>query len=167
MESWLFFLMKARKLFVLRFLCLCLWLRLLLLNRHRVIDLRLFGGRLMQWIDVVAGVVARRHSGCEVTTASVDQLEFQAPAFVNDTIAMEGRITHVGRTSMEVRVDTFVESLGGERRQVNRAYLVMVALDPKTHKPTPVPSLLLETEEDFAEWEAGNLRAKARKARRG
>lgn len=127
---------------------------------------RLFGGRLMQWIDVVAGVVARRHSGCEVTTASVDQLEFQAPAFVNDTIAMEGRITHVGRTSMEVRVDTFVESLGGERRQVNRAYLVMVALDPKTHKPTPVPSLLLETEEDFAEWEAGNLRAKARKARR-
>lgn len=122
---------------------------------------RLFGGRLMQWIDVVAGVVARRHSGCEVTTASVDQLEFQAPAFVNDTIAMEGRITHVGRTSMEVRVDTFVESLGGERRQVNRAYLVMVALDPKTHKPTPVPSLLLETEEDFAEWEAGNLRAKA------
>ena len=116
---------------------------------------RLFGGRLMQWIDVVAGVVARRHSGCEVTTASVDQLEFQAPAFVNDTIAMEGRITHVGRTSMEVRVDTFVESLGGERRQVNRAYLVMVALDPKTHKPTPVPSLLLETEEDFAEWEAG------------
>ena len=80
---------------------------------------------------------------------------------------MEGRITHVGRTSMEVRVDTFVESLGGERRQVNRAYLVMVALDPKTHKPTPVPSLLLETEEDFAEWEAGNLRAKARKARRG
>lgn len=128
---------------------------------------RLFGGKLVEWIDVVAGVVARRHSGCEVTTASVDQLEFQAPAFVNDTIAMEGRITHVGRTSMEVRVDTFVESLGGERRQVNRAYLVMVALDPKTHKPTPVPSLLLETEEDFAEWEAGNLRAKARKARRG
>ena len=80
---------------------------------------------------------------------------------------INGRITHVGRTSMEVRVDTFVESLGGERRQVNRAYLVMVALDPKTHKPTPVPSLLLETEEDFAEWEAGNLRAKARKARRG
>ena len=128
---------------------------------------RLFGGKLVEWIDVVAGVVARRHSGCEVTTASVDQLEFQAPAFVNDTIAMEGRITHVGRTSMEVRVDTFVESLGGERRQVNRAYLVMVALEPKTHKPTPVPSLLLETEEDFAEWEAGNLRAKARKARRG
>ena len=128
---------------------------------------RLFGGRLMQWIDVVAGVVARRHSGCEVTTASVDHLEFQAAAFENDTIAMEGRITYVGRTSMEVRVDTFVESLGGERRRVNRAYLVMVALDPHTHKPTPVPSLLLEKEEDFAEWEAGTLRAKTRKARRG
>lgn len=63
---------------------------------------RLFGGRLMQWIDVVAGVVARRHSGCEVTTASVDQLEFQAPAFVNDTIAMEGRITMWGAPAWEV-----------------------------------------------------------------
>lgn len=100
---------------------------------------RLFGGRLMQWIDVVAGVVARRHSGCEVTTASVDQLEFQAPAFVNDTIAMEGRITHVGRTSMEVRVDTFVESLGGERR---RSTAPTWSWWPWTRKPTSPPPFL-------------------------
>ena len=126
---------------------------------------RLFGGRLMQWIDVVAAVVARRHAGCEVTTAAVDHLEFQAAAYVNETIYMEGRITYVGRTSMEVRVDTFVESLEGERRRVNRAYLILVALDPQTHQPTPVPPLLLETEEDFAEWEAAAVRAQARKKR--
>ena len=82
---------------------------------------RLFGGRLMEWIDVVAGVTARRHSGCEVTTAAVDSLEFHAPAHVNDTIVLEGRVTCTGRTSMEVRVDTFVESLNGERKRVNRA----------------------------------------------
>ena len=126
---------------------------------------RLFGGRLMQWIDVVAGVVARRHSGCEVTTASVDHLEFQAAAFENDTIAMEGRITYVGRTSMEVRVDTFVESLGGERKLVNRAYLVTVALD-EDEKPIEVPKLILETPEDEAEWEAGRRRSILRKQRR-
>lgn len=125
---------------------------------------RLFGGKLMEWIDVVAAVVARRHSGCEVTTASVDNLEFQAPAYANDTIVLEGRITCVGRTSMEVRVDTFVEELGGVRHQVNRAYLVMVALD-RNQKPTQVPELILETEEDHAEWEAGLRRRELRKTR--
>ena len=126
---------------------------------------RLFGGKLMEWIDVVAGVVARRHAGCEVTTASIDNLEFQAPAHVNDTIVLEGRITHVGHTSMEVRVDTFVEELGGARRQVNRAYLVMVALD-KNQRPTRVPWLVLENEEDQAEWDAGERRRELRNKRR-
>ncbi|MBE5804397.1 MAG: acyl-CoA thioesterase [Clostridiales bacterium] len=125
---------------------------------------RLFGGKLMEWIDVVAGVVARRHAGREVTTASVDNLEFQAPAYVNDTIVLEGRITCVGRTSMEVRVDTFVEELGGTRHQVNRAYLVMVALD-RNQKPAPVPELILETEEDHAEWDAGLRRRELRRTR--
>lgn len=127
---------------------------------------RLFGGQLMQWIDVVAAVAARRHSGCEVTTACIDYLEFLSPAYVNETLLLEARLTCVGTTSMEVRVDTFVEALGGEKRRVNRAYIVMVALDPMTHKPTPVPPLLLETEEDRIEWEAGLERMKARKARK-
>lgn len=126
---------------------------------------RLFGGKLMEWIDVVAAVVARRHSGCEVTTASVDNLEFQAPAFANDTVVLEGRLTCVGTTSMEVRVDTFVEELGGNRHQVNRAYLVMVALN-KNQKPVPVPQLLLETEEDKSEWDAGMRRRALRNLRR-
>ena len=126
---------------------------------------RLFGGKLLQWIDVVAGVVARRHSGCEVNTASVDHLEFQAAAFVNETLVMEGRITHVGRTSMEVRVDSFAEALDGTRRQVNRAYLVMVALSKDTHQPTPVPSLLVETAEERQEWEAAQQRKMERLAR--
>lgn len=126
---------------------------------------RLFGGKLMQWIDVVAGVVARRHAETEVTTACIDHLEFQAAAHVNDTLTLEGRITYVGTTSMEVRVDTFVEALGGARTRVNRAYFVMVALDPATHRPTAVPPLLLETDEDRAEWAAAQARAQARKAR--
>ena len=66
----------------------------------------LFGGMLMQWIDVVAGVVARRHSESEILTAAVDHLEFLAPAHLNDTITLLGRVTYVGNTSMEVCVDT-------------------------------------------------------------
>lgn len=127
---------------------------------------RLFGGQLMQWIDVVAAVAARRHSGCEVTTACMDYLEFLSPAYVNETLLLEARVTYVGTTSMEVRVDTFVEALNGEKRRVNRAYIVMVALDTETRKPTPVPPLLLETEEDHAEWAAGMERMRARKMRK-
>ena len=55
---------------------------------------RLFGGRLMEWIDVVAGVVARRHSNRNVTTAAVDNLRFEGPAYGNETIVLCGYITY-------------------------------------------------------------------------
>ena len=55
---------------------------------------RLFGGKLMEWIDVVAGVVARRHSGREVTTAAIDNLQFKAAAHINSTVVLSGRITY-------------------------------------------------------------------------
>ena len=126
---------------------------------------RLFGGQLVEWIEVVAGVVARRHSNRNVTTAFIDPLHFKAPAYANDTVVIKGRITYVGRTSMEVRVDTFVESLNGERKLVNRAYLVTVALDDD-EKPVEVPKLILETPEDEAEWEAGCRRSLLRRQRR-
>ncbi len=126
---------------------------------------RLFGGKLVEWIDVVASVAARRHSGCNVITAAIDNLQFKAGAYVNDTLVLIGRLTHVGRTSMEVRVDTYVESLDGTRSVVNRAYLVLVALDGQG-RPTPVPGLLLENESERAEWDAGERRQALRKSRR-
>ena len=126
---------------------------------------RLFGGTLMEWIDVVAGVVARRHANAEVTTAAVDNLQFKSPAYVNSPLTLIGQMTYVGKTSMEVRVDTFVEALDGERKLVNRAYLVMVALDEQ-ERPMVVPRLIPETEEEKAEFEAGKKRSDLRKQRR-
>lgn len=136
----------------------------IVLNEHINGAGRLFGGRLMEWIDIVAGVAARRHSGCNVTTASVDTLSFKAPAYLNDTVSIEGVVTATGRTSMEVRVDTYVEALDGQRSMINRAYLVLVALDAQGH-PTPVPPLLAETDEEKAEQEAGLRRTALRKQR--
>ena len=126
---------------------------------------RLFGGQLMQWIDVVTAVVARRHSNRNVTTASIDNLQFKAAAHVNDTVVLFGQITYVGRTSMEVRVQTYVEGMDGIRRLINRAYFVMVALD-ENEKPTPVPGILPETLEEKLEYEAGIKRNALRKQRR-
>ena len=77
---------------------------------------RLFGGVLMQWIDEMAGIVARRHSGTIVTTACVDNLNFKAGAYLGNTVVMIGKITYVGRTSMEVRIDTYVEDTDGMRK---------------------------------------------------
>ena len=124
----------------------------------------LFGGMLMQWIDIVAGVVSRRHSGCATRTAAVDHLNFIAPAYIDDIVTIAGRVTFVGNTSMEVCVDTFVERLNtpGERLHVNRAYLTMVAVD-KDGKPTRVPDLICETEAEKADYEAGMERRALRR----
>ena len=126
---------------------------------------RLFGGKLMEWIDVVAAVAARRHSGKNVTTVVVDELQFKGPAYANETLLLTGWVTYVGRTSMEVCVKTYVEELSGERRLINTAYVVLVALD-ENEKPTEVPGLILETEREKADWEAGRRRNELRKQRK-
>lgn len=126
---------------------------------------RLFGGQLMQWIDVVGAVVARRHSNCNVTTACVDQLVFEGAARSNDTLVLKGHITYVGTTSMEVCVRTYVEQLSGELQLINTAFLVMVALDG-LERPTPVPGLILSTEAEKREWEEAKARSAYRKAMR-
>lgn len=126
---------------------------------------RLFGGILMQWIDEVAGIVAMRHTRCNCTTASVDNLRFIRGAYQQDLLVIIGKVTYMGTTSMEVRVDTYIEDTEGMRRPINRAYFTMVALD-ENDKPCPVPKLLLESEEEKAEWEAAKKRRDMRKKRK-
>lgn len=106
---------------------------------------RLFGGQLMRWMDIVAAVTARRHAERRVTTVRVDGLVFSAPAYADDTLVITGEIVSVGRTSMNVHVSVYVETLSGERCPINQANFVLVALDEQG-KPTPVPGLIDETE---------------------
>lgn len=126
---------------------------------------RLFGGKLLQWIDETAGIVAKRHSGRNMTTVAIDNLQFKAGAYLNDTVVIIGRLTYVGRTSMEIRVDSYVEGFDGVRKPINRAYLTLVALD-ENDNPVEVPRLVLETEAQKAEWEGAKKRLEYRKLRR-
>ena len=126
---------------------------------------RLFGGQLLKWIDELAGIVAIRHCGGTVTTAAIDNLQFQAPAFPGDMIVLRGTITSVGRTSMEVRVDTYREALNGDREMINRAYIDMVCINCRG-VPQEVPGLLIETDEQRKEYEAAQKRKQLRKQRR-
>lgn len=126
---------------------------------------RLFGGQLLKWIDEVAGATARRHCGCNVTTAAIDNLSFKAGAYLNDMIVLIGQVTHVGKTSMEVRVNTYREDIDGTRHPINRAYFVMVAMSEE-NKPCQVPPLILETEGERMEWENAEKRRELRLLRK-
>ena len=122
---------------------------------------RLFGGQLVAWIDVTAAVEARRHTRKQVTTLTIDKLRFLGPAFLDETVRLDARVTWTGKTSLEVRVDSFVESMAGDERLINRAYLVFVALDSEG-RPTPFPTFVPVTKEEKLEWEG----AKRRRAER-
>ncbi len=126
---------------------------------------RLFGGQLVSWIDEVAGTVAKRHAGTQVTTAAIDNLQFKNAAYLNDLVVIIGHITYVGRTSMEVRVDSYVEDNDGYRRPINRAFLTLVTLD-ENEKPTPIPyGLIIENEIQQLEWDNAKKRIELRKYR--
>ena len=111
----------------------------------------------MAWIDEAAVIVAKRHTNMNVTTASVDHLSFLRAAHMRDVIVIIGKITYVGNTSMEVKVESFVEHINGERELVNRAYLTMVGLDDDG-KPAKIPGLILLTEEEAREFEQAKQR---------
>ncbi len=126
---------------------------------------RLFGGQLLKWIDELAGIVAIRHCGNTVTTAAIDNLQFTAPAYTGEMIVLQGMVTYVGRSSMEIRVDTYREALDGTREMINRAYMDMVSIDCKG-KAMEVPDLCIETEEQRKEYEAAVKRKQLRRERR-
>ncbi len=127
---------------------------------------RLFGGKLVSWIDEVAGTVAKRHAGVRVTTATIDNLQFKNPAYLDELIVIVGYITYIGKSSMEIRVDTYVESSDGFRRPINRAYLTAVALG-EDERPCKIPyGIIVETEAQKYEWESAIKRIELRKRRR-
>ena len=125
----------------------------------------LFGGQLLAWIDETAGIVAKRHAEMNIVTVAIDNMYFKASAKVGDTIVLVGRLTYVGKSSMEVRIDTYIESVQGVRTMINRAYFVMVGTDDQ-QKPMEVPGLLVQGVTQEIEWEAGKKREALRKIRR-
>ena len=127
----------------------------------------LFGGQLLSWIDMLAGIVALRHTDSNVVTVSIDHLDFKKSAYATDVVTLDGKVTWTGNTSLEVRVDSFRENKGGTKELINTAYLVMVALtDGEDPKPKKIPRLIPETEEEKEEWAAAQKRAALRKLRR-
>ncbi|MDR1745081.1 MAG: acyl-CoA thioesterase [Planctomycetota bacterium] len=126
---------------------------------------KLFGGQLAAWIDVIAGVAATRHCRMPITTAAIDNLRFRESVSQNDLLVLRARVTYTGRTSIEVRVDSFVENiLTSEMKLVNTAFVIEVAMD-ENNKPRPVPPIIPCSEEEKADFEAGEKRRRMRQSK--
>lgn len=130
-------------------------------NNHNT----LFGGRLMNHLDQAAATSAARHSRRDCVTASADSVNFWSPIQTTDSVCFESYVSWTGVTSMEVFVKITTEDLkSGERKIAATALINFVALD-QHKKPTPVPQVIPETEEEKRLNESAAERARMRKER--
>jgi uncharacterized protein (TIGR00369 family) len=107
-----------------------------------------FGGVILSLVDRVAAVAAIRHARQPCVTVSVDRVDFHEPIYLGELVTASASVNFVGRTSMEVGVRIEAEHLvTGTRRHTNSCYVTFVAIDAGG-RPSPVPPLVLETEED-------------------
>lgn len=120
-----------------------------------------FGGEILKQIDTIAGIVAQRHCISNVVTASIDRVNFLKPVFVGDVLVLHARLNYVHNSSMEIEIKVESENLKGTKVQTGTAFVTMVALD-KHGKPTKVPELILETDEDKSKFEQGKSRMEDR-----
>ena len=119
----------------------------------------LFGGRLLQWMDITGGIAAHRHCGRVCVTASVNHVSFDNPVKLGDVVTLQGKVSRTFSTSVEVFVDVWVESPTGDgRHKCNQGIFTFVAVD-QLGKPVPVPPVEPETDEEKERFD-GALRRK-------
>jgi uncharacterized protein (TIGR00369 family) len=120
------------------------------------------GGWIMKLVDEAGALACMRHAQRKVVTVAIDSMTFREPIKIGDLVILNAEVAYTGRTSMEAEVHVLAENpITRERTYTNTAYLVYVALDDNG-KPTPVPPIIAETDEETRHLEA----AKQRQARR-
>lgn len=114
----------------------------------------LFGGKLMQWVDITAAIAAQRHCGRVVVTAAINHVSFDNPIKQNSVVTLEAKVSRAFSSSMEIFVDVWVENpVTGEKTKCNEAILTFVAID-QNGAPLPVPQLEPETELEKKRYES-------------
>ncbi len=125
----------------------------------------LFGGTILGFIDRAAAFCAMKHAGRPVVTKSMDSVEFNEPIHIGELVIAMASVNYTGTTSMEVGIKVLAQNpVTGEERHTNTCYATFVALDEEG-RPTRVPAVLPETEEEKRRWEAACLRREERLAR--
>ncbi|MGB6592958.1 MAG: acyl-CoA thioesterase [Candidatus Nitrosopolaris sp.] len=118
-----------------------------------------YGGVILNHVDLIAGLVAKRHTGhSNIVTASIDRMTFLKPVYIGNALILSARLNYVKRSSMEVEVTVEAEDLdNGERVLTGTALVTTVALD-EHGKPIEVNPLILKTDEDKNRFDKGESR---------
>ena len=120
------------------------------------------GGAVMKLVDEAGALACMRHAQRKVVTVAIDSMTFREPIRLGDLVILNAEVTFTGRTSMEAEVHVIAENpVTGEQTHTNTAYLVYVALDDHG-KPTAVPPLKAETEDEQSKMEKAMERQKRR-----
>jgi acyl-CoA hydrolase len=120
------------------------------------------GGYIMKLADEAGGLAAMRHARRPVVTVAMDSMSFLSPVRVGHLLTLRARVNWVGKSSIEVGVRVEAENpVTGEIMHTNSAFAVFVAMD-ESGRPTTVPPLILETDEDRRRWEEGEGRQQLR-----
>jgi uncharacterized protein (TIGR00369 family) len=123
------------------------------------------GGTIMKLVDTAAGVCAMRHCRTRVVTVTMDSMSFLHPVYVGNVVTLYASVNDVGDTSLEVGVRVEAEDIRtGEKVHTSSAYLVFVALD-EYNKPTRVPPLLVETDDERRRQAHAKIRRETRRER--
>jgi len=116
------------------------------------------GGWIMKLVDEAGALACMRHAQKKVVTVAIDSMTFRQPIRIGDLIILNAEVTYTGHTSMEAEVQVVAENpITGERTHTNTAYLLYVALDDGG-RPTTVPALIIETEEEKQRMEQAKKR---------
>jgi uncharacterized protein (TIGR00369 family) len=121
------------------------------------------GGWVMKLVDEAGALACMRHAQRKVVTVAIDSMVFRQPIRLGDLVIINAEVSYAGRTSMEAEVHVIAENpITGEQTHTNTAYLVYVALDDEG-RPTSVPGLIAETEEEKRRMQEAEERQKRRK----
>lgn len=117
-----------------------------------------FGGKVMQYMDLCAAMSAYKFARTAVVTASVDRLDFLAPARVGDMLILKSSVNYNRNSSMEVGVRIDAENVKtGKTRHTASAYLTFVSLD-ESGKPQKVNNIIAESDDEIRRYKEAKIR---------
>jgi acyl-CoA hydrolase len=122
----------------------------------------LFGGRVMQIVDSLAAIVAKRHSGKVCVTLSIDSVRFLNPARRGDILVCMASVNRTWRTSLEIGVKVIAEDFRTlDQKDILSAYFTFVAVDDD-HKPIAIIPVIPETPEQIFRFDQAEVRRQHR-----
>ena len=123
------------------------------------------GGRVMHLMDMCAAMSAYKHARTAVVTASVDRLDFLAPAKMGEIMILKSSVNYTGKSSMEIGVRIESENpKTGDIYHTSSAYLTFVSLN-ENGKPKRVDNINPENDNEIRRFNEGKIRHEERKER--